>query len=338
MKLYRLRSLESFDGLEMCEEDSPVAGPYDVSIRIRATSLNYRDIAIARNEYGVGQIKPGIIPLSDGAGDIIAVGDKVRGFAVGDRVAGIFRQNWQGGPMPLRAVRADLGGNRDGVLAQQVVLHEESIVKLPKHLSYEEGATLPCAAVTAWSALHIGAPLLPGQTILVLGSGGVSIFALQIAKRLGANVIATTSSEEKAGKLRGLGADTVINYTAHPEWQHEVLAAAGGIGVDRVIETGGAGTLERSLQATAMHGRVVLIGVLAGPGSINPASILQKRLDVVGISTGSRDTFEQMNRAMEQWALHPVIDTVFPFEEARAAYDYLLSGKHLGKVVISGPA
>ncbi|WP_413723954.1 zinc-dependent alcohol dehydrogenase family protein [Sodalis sp. RH16] len=338
MKLYRLKTLTSFDGLEMCEEEAPTAGAHEVSIRIRATSLNYRDIAIARNQYGVGQIQPGIIPLSDGAGDIIAVGHQVRGFAVGDRVAGIFRQNWQGGPMPLRAVPADLGGNRDGVLAQQVVLYEEGIVKLPAHLSYEEGATLPCAAVTAWRALHDGTPLLPGQTILILGSGGVSVFALQMAKRLGANVIATTSSEEKAAKLRALGADTVINYAAHGEWQHEVLAATGGIGVDRVIETGGPGTLERSLQATAMHGRVVVIGVLAGPGTINPAPILQKRLTLTGISTGSRDMFEQMNRALEQWALHPIIDTVFPFEEARAAYDYLLSGKHLGKVVISGPA
>lgn len=338
MKLYRLSSLGNFDGLDIREEDAPTAGPYDVLVRMHAASLNYRDLAIARNEYGGGQLKPGIIPLSDGAGEIIAVGKRVRGFAVGDRVAGLFRQNWQGGPMPLRAVQADLGGNRDGVLAQQVAFNEESIVKLPAHLSYEEGATLPCAAVTAWSALHNGAPLMPGQTVLVLGSGGVSVFALQFAKHLGAKVIATTSSEAKAVHLKALGADTVINYTAHPEWQHEVMAATGGKGVDRVIETGGAGTLERSLQSTAMHGRIILIGVLSGPGAINPAPILFKRLQLTGISTGSRDMFEQMNLAMEQWGLHPVIDKTFSFAEVRTAYDYMYSGSHLGKIVISGIA
>jgi len=336
MKLYRLQSFNGFDGLTLQEGDISSPGPREVLIQVQATSLNYRDIAIARGEYGGAQPKLGIIPLSDGAGNITAIGNEVAGFAVGDRVTAIFRQNWLGGPMPLRAVHGDLGGSRDGMLAQAVVLNEESIVKFPPHLSYSEAATLPCAAVTAWHAFHAGtASLAPGQTVLVLGSGGVAIFALQFAKRLGANVVAITSSEAKVDMLCSLGADVVINYAHKPDWQQQVLSMTNGIGVDRVIETGGAGTLERSLMSTAAHGRVILIGVLSGPARIDPAPILLKRIELIGISTGSRDMFEQMNRAIGQWQLHPVINHTFDFEDAKSAYDYLAGGNHIGKVIIA---
>jgi NADPH:quinone reductase-like Zn-dependent oxidoreductase len=307
-------------------------------IRVAASSLNFRDIAIVRKEYG-GPLPPlGFVPLSDGAGDIAAVGARVRGFAVGDRVAGIFRQNWLGGKMPLRALDSDLGGSRDGMLTEAIALHEESIVKIPAHLSHQEAAALPCAAVTAWHALHAGEPVAPGQTVLILGSGGVSVFALQFASRIGARVIAISSSDPKLERLKSLGADDTVNYSQHSEWDKEVLRLTDGQGVDRVVEIGGAGTLARSMRSAAVNGRIVVIGVLAGQKDIDPSPILGRRLTVQAISTGSREMFDEMNRAMARWQLRPVIDKVFAFEQAREAYRHLAQARHFGKVVIAhGP-
>jgi NADPH:quinone reductase-like Zn-dependent oxidoreductase len=335
MRSYHVERFGGFDGLVIKEHAEPQAGPHDVLIRVAASSLNFRDIALIRGDYGGPLPPPGFVPLSDGAGDIVAIGARVRGFAVGDRVAGIFRQNWLGGKMPLRALASDLGGSRDGMLTQMIALHEEAIVKIPEHLSHQEAAALPCAAVTAWHALHTGEPVAPGQTVLVLGSGGVSVFALQFAKHIGARVIATSSSANKLDRLKSLGADDVINYAQFPDWDKEVLRLTEGHGVDRVIEIGGAGTLARSMRATAISGRVVVIGVLAGQKDIDPSIILGRRLTVQAISTGSREMFENMNRALAQWQLHPVIDKVFSFDGARDAYRYLAEARHLGKVVIA---
>jgi NADPH:quinone reductase-like Zn-dependent oxidoreductase len=334
MRSYFVDKFGGFDGIVMREVEEPRAGPREVLIRIAASSLNFRDLAIIRGQYGGPLPKPGFVPLSDGAGEIVARGPLVRGFEVGDRVAGIFRQNWLGGRMPLRALDSDLGGSRDGVLAEAIVLHEESIVKLPRHLSFQEGATLPCAAVTAWHALHAGEPISAGQTVLVLGSGGVSVFALQFAHELGARVIAMSSSDAKLERLRSLGADEVVNYNTHRDWDREVLRLTGGFGVDRVVEIGGAGTLARSMQASAINGRVVVIGVLAGDAKVDPSIILGRRLTIQAISTGSREMFEQMNRAIVHWRLNPVIDRVFAFNAAQEAYAYLAGAKHIGKVVI----
>jgi NADPH:quinone reductase-like Zn-dependent oxidoreductase len=337
MRCYQVEKFGGFDGLVARERAEPQAGPSEVLIRVAASSINYRDIALIEGHYGGPLPPPGFIPLSDGSGDIVAVGARVRGLAAGDRVAGIFRQNWLGGKMPLRALDSDLGGSRDGMLTETIALDQEAVVKIPEHLSHQEAATLPCAAVTAWHGLQAGEPLAPGQTVLVLGSGGVSVFALQFAKHSGARVIATSSSAAKLAKLKSLGADDVIDYSQHPEWDNEVLRLTGGAGVDRVIEIGGPGTLARSMRATAVLGRVIVIGVLAGGASVNPAPILGRRLTVQAISTGSREMFEAMNRAIARWQLRPVIDRTFAFDEAREAYRHLASAKHFGKVVIAHP-
>lgn len=318
----------------MADRPDPVVGPRDVLIRVMANSLNYRDLAIATGSYGGPRPKPDVIPVSDGAGVIVATGVDVTGYAPGDRVVGIFRQNWQGGAMPLRAAQSDLGGSRDGMLAELVALNEEAICKLPDYLSWSEAASLPCAAVTAWNGLTVGGTVMPGQSVLVLGSGGVSLFALQFAKHLGARVIATTSSAAKADRLRALGADAVVNYRETPDWGEAVRALTDGVGVDRVIETGGSGTLQQSITAAAVQARIVLIGVLAGAGRIDPLPILLKRLTIQAISTGSREMLEQMLSAMQAWGMHPVIDRSFAFEDARAAYAHLRSGTHFGKIVI----
>ncbi len=335
MRSYHLDRTGDFAGIVMREHPEPKPGPHDVLIRVHASSLNYRDIAMVLGTYGGPPPRPGTIPLSDGAGEIVAVGPAVRGYKVGDRVAGIFRQNWLGGKMPLRALDSDLGGSRDGMLTDMIALHEESIVRLPAHMSYEEAASLPCAAVTAWHALQAGELLVPGQTVLVLGSGGVSVFALQFAKHIGARVIASSSSKAKLARLKELGADDVIDYTATPDWDREVLRLTDGAGVDRVIEIGGPGTLARSMRSAAVMGRVIVIGVLAGDATVDPSPILLRRLTVQAISTGSREMFEQMNRAMSRWQMRPVIDKVFPFEAAPDAYRYLADARHFGKVVIA---
>lgn len=314
----------------------PTPGPGQVLVRVRAVSLNYRDLINLRKTAGreVG----GRIPTSDGAGEIVAVGPDVAAWKPGDRVAGCFFQTWIGGPFELRHHHADLGGTVDGLLAEHALLSADGIVRVPDFLSFREAATLPCAGVTAWAALVDRGNLQAGQTVLALGTGGVSIFALQIATALGAKVIVTSSSDEKLQRARELGAWQTVNYRTTPDWDKEVWKLTGKRGVDHVVEVGGPGTLEKSMQSVAAGGQIALIGVLTGFGpptaSLFPLLARNVRLD--GIYVGSREHFEAFNRFLIEKQVHPVIDRVFPFDDAVAAYDHLASGQHFGKVVIDG--
>ncbi len=334
MKVYELQSNAGIDALTLVDRPEPQPEAGQVLIRVRATSLNYRDLIVAEGTYGSGQKYP-LIPMSDGAGEVVAVGEGVTRVKVGDRVAGIFFQNWIHGQLTRQNMKWDLGGGIDGMLAEYVVLHQDCLVILPNHLSYEEGATLPCAAVTAWHALVTKGNITKGESVLLLGTGGVSIFALQFAKIHGARIIITSSSDEKLARAQELGADETINYKTTPEWEKKVYELSDHTGVDHVVEVGGAGTLPKSLQAVRVAGRISLIGVLSGRGGeVNPLPILFKVLTVQGIYVGSREMFEAMNQAISQHKIKPVIDKVFPFNEAREAYRYLQSGSHFGKVVI----
>jgi NADPH:quinone reductase-like Zn-dependent oxidoreductase len=263
------------------------------------------------------------------------VGSKATRFKPGDRVVASFFQNWIAGPIHSSAFRSALGGAIDGMLSEYVLLNEEGLVRIPDYMSFEEAATLPCAALTSWNALVSVARLTAGETVLVLGTGGVSIFALQFARMHGARVIATSSSDAKLVRLRELGAFGVINYKTTPDWDARVLEITGGGGADHIIEVGGAGSLPKSIRAVKLGGRISLIGLLAGGGQIDPMPMLLKGVTLQGIYVGSRAMFEEMNRAMEINDVHPVIDRLFPFTEARDAYHYLESGAHFGKVCIA---
>jgi NADPH:quinone reductase-like Zn-dependent oxidoreductase len=332
VKAYQIQNNSGIDALSLVDLSEPQPDYGQVLIKVRATSLNYRDTAVVQGAYP-GQKLP-VIPLSDGAGDVVAVGEGVTQVKVGDRVAGCFFQDWVAGKLTRQKIKSALGGAIDGMLAEFVVLNQEGVVLLPDHLSYEEGATLPCAAVTAWQALVTRGAIAAGETVLLLGTGGVSIFGLQFAKLHGARIIITSSSDEKLARARELGATETINYKTTPNWEEQVYELTQREGVDQVIEVGGAGTLERSLRAVRVGGRVSLIGVLAGAGEVNHTQILMKSIDVQGIYVGSREMFEAMNRAIALHQLKPIIDRIFPLAEAREAYHYLKSGTHFGKVVI----
>ena len=336
MKSYRIASYGSIDGLEMVEAVDPEPGRGQILVRVRACSLNYRDLIMIKGQYG-GDPKPGLIPLSDGAGEVVAIGEGVRRFRVGDRVAGCFFDDWWGGSLTPAAQKTARGGGIDGMLAELVLLSEGGAVAIPDGLSFDEAATLPCAALTAWCALFAFGALRPGETVLTQGTGGVSVFAIQFASRLGARVIATSSSDAKLERARALGAAETINYCSHPEWQEEVRRLTGA-GADLVVEVGGPGTFGRSMLAARTGGRIAVIGLLSGPGErIDPLLILRRRLRIEGILVGSTVLFEEMNQAIGAWEVRPVIDRVFPFEAARAAYAHLEAQGHLGKVVISLP-
>jgi NADPH:quinone reductase-like Zn-dependent oxidoreductase len=333
MRLYRLPKAESIDDLTLQEAPRPEPQRGQVLVRMHAWSLNYRDLMVATGRYGAGGTPPNLVPLSDGAGEVVEVGPGVRRVKPGDRVCPTFMQGWLGGEVIAEARQRALGGGVDGVLAEYVLADQEDLVHFPAHLSYEEAATLPCAAVTAWNALFGGRRLQPGETVLVLGTGGVSIFALQFARLAGARVIATSSSAEKLARARALGAAEGVNYREHPEWHRQVQKLTDGRGVDYVVEVGGAGTLPRSIAAARVGGEVALIGVLTG-GEIDPTPIMRRNVTLRGIFVGSREMFEAMNRAIAQHALRPVIDKVFPFEQAQDAYRHLQGASHVGKVVI----
>lgn len=320
---------KSTDELRAVEQPAPAAGPRDVVVRVRATSLNYRDQAVVAGQYFGGAVSRDTVPMSDGAGEVIAVGAAVSRFKPGDRVAATF---FQPGAPP-----AALGSPLDGVLREQVALNEDGMVAIPDHLSYEEAACLPCAAVTAWNALfRSGRPTKAGDTVLVLGTGGVSIAALQLARAAGARVIATSSSDEKVERVKALGASDVINYRRTPEWEQEVRRLTSGRGVDCVVEIGGAGTLARSMRSLARGGKIALIGFLAGrEGDTNPTPLMMTGSSLHGIFVGDREMFEEMNRAIIVNRITPVIDRVFPFDEAPAAYKFHASGAFVGKVVIT---
>jgi NADPH:quinone reductase-like Zn-dependent oxidoreductase len=329
------QGLEAWKLVEQPEPSSRLAS-HEVLVRLRAASLNYRDLMVARGHYG-GPVKQDLIPLADGAGEVVAVGAGVTRLGPGDRVATSYFPTWQGGPM-----RADYhqtsGGTyaNEGVLTELTVRAEAGLVKVPDHLSFEEASTLPCAGVTAWHTLMEPSPRHdPGATVLVLGSGGVSLFAAQFAHAAGLRVIATTSNADKARRLRALGVDEVIDYHATPEWQREVLRLTGGEGVDHVVEVGGAGTLPRSFEATKVGGTVSLIGMLTGVAAeVNPLPVLFRSLRFQGLSVGSVPMFEAMNRALARHRIAPVVDEVFPLERATAALARMEAGAHFGKIVI----
>jgi NADPH:quinone reductase-like Zn-dependent oxidoreductase len=334
MKIYELqKGATSLDGLVRADRPDPRPGPREIVIRVRATSLNYRDQMIVTGNYFGGPVSRNTIPLSDGAGEVAAVGAGVTRFKTGDRVAGTFFQGWISGPMVERFPA--LGNPLDGTLAEHIVLHEDGVVAIPPSISFEQAATLPCAGLTAWNALMVsGKPVKPGDTVLCLGTGGVSIAALQFAKAAGARVIVTSSSDEKIKRACILGASDGVNYKRFPDWEKEVLRLTGGRGADHIIENGGAGSLTRSFEVAAFGGKVALIGFLAGgKGDINPAILMMKSGAMVGIGVGSRAMFEDMNRAIEVNKIKPLVDKVFPFDQAADAFRCQAAGDFVGKVV-----
>ena len=311
-----------------------------VLIRVHAVSLNYRDLMVVKGQYNARMALPRI-PCSDGAGEVVAIGEGVGRVRVGDRVCGIFMQRWVDGPLTAERSKAALGGDVDGMLAEYALLAEDGVVRFPEHLSYEEAATLPCAGVTAWNALHhAGEPgdaAREGETIVIQGTGGVSVFALQFAKLMGTRVIGTSSSDAKLERARGLGLDGGCNYRARPEWWKWVSEETDGVGADRIIEVGGAGTFAQSLRAARVGGMVAQIGVLSGGAtteSLALTPILHKQLRVQGIYVGSRAMFDEMNTAIAEARMRPVVDRVFGFDEVREAFSYMDSGSHFGKIVI----
>jgi NADPH:quinone reductase-like Zn-dependent oxidoreductase len=333
MKAVELQGAFGIDSLQVVERPAPTPGPGKVLLRMRAWSLNFRDLLVVKGQYNP-KLKFPFVPLSDGVGDVAAVGEGVTRVKVGDRVAGCFVQGWLAGELTDAIFKTGLGGGPQGILAEQVVLSQEGIIHVPAHLTDEEAATLPCAALTAWHALVFEGRLKAGDTVLVQGTGGVSIFALQFARLLGARVIATSSSNDKLARVRQMGASDGINYKETPDWEDRVRELTGGAGADHVVEVGGAGTFNKSLKAVRIGGRIYLIGVLAGPGTVNIMPILMKNVRVQGIHVGSREMFEAMNRAIALHQLRPVVDRVFGFGEIREALKHMESGSHFGKVCL----
>jgi len=335
MRAYQLpKGGAGIDALVKVERPDPKPAYRQVMVKVKACSLNFRDLGIVRGTYRM-PVRENLIPLSDGAGEVIEVGPGVTRVKVGDHVAGCFFQRWLGGEAPADVHASALGGGIDGMLAEHAVLEEDGVVKIPAHLSLEEGATLPCAGVTVWNAMTEHAKLIAGQTVLLQGTGGVSIFGLQLARMMGIQVIITSSSDDKLARAKALGANHGINYKTTPDWEKAALGLTGGRGVDHVVEVGGAATLARSFGAIRVGGKITMIGGLSGPATeINPGLIFARRANVQGISVGSMQMFEAMSRAMAASGIKPVIDKVFPFDEAQAAYRHMASGAHFGKIVI----
>jgi NADPH:quinone reductase-like Zn-dependent oxidoreductase len=334
-KTFRTAGGPSIDDVTFDEVEVLPPGPGQVAVAIKAVSLNFRDLAVVTGRYPRRVTGPTVI-ASDGCGEVVSVGEGVTAFKSGDRVVGSFFQNWITGPFAREYGNSALGGAIDGVLTEQRVFDQAGLLRLPEHLSYAEGATLPCAGLTAWNALVPTAVVKPGDTVLLLGTGGVSIFGLQFAKLHGARVIITSSSDEKLERARRLGADETINYKKKPEWEKEVLRLTGGNGVDIVLEVGGAGTFPQSMTAVKASGQIVVIGVLTGVAGTVPLGLIGlQTLSVRGVYVGSVAMFQDMNRAIALHGLRPVVDRVFPFEETRDALRYLQSARHFGKVVIS---
>ena len=332
MKVWQIVGDGGIDTLEMAERPSPEPGPGQVRVRVRANSINYRDLNTVRAPGRMGLAFPRI-PNSDGAGDVAMVGAGVSGIAVGDRVAGCFFQNWAAGGISAAAMASAQGGPIDGMLAEEVVLNAHGVVPIPAQLDHAEAATLPCAALTAWSGLTVKGNLKAGDTVLLLGTGGVSIFALQFCTLMGARAIVTSKSDDKLARARAMGAWQTINYADTPDWESAVKDMTGGVGVDHVVEVGGGGTLAQSIEAVRIGGHIAMIGVLT-QGAVNPMPILRKSIRLNGIYVGSRAMFLDMNAAIEAGGLKPVIDRRFAFADAPDAYRCMEAAGHFGKIVI----
>jgi len=335
IRQYQFEQASSGYRIVMKEVPRPVAGDNEVLVRVRATSLNRRDLNMLRNDYDGEFGYAGTIPLSDGAGEVIAVGKDVSRFRAGDRVAGIFFEQWIGGAPSEAALLSDRGGNAGGMLSEIIVTHEGGLVSIPEHLSYEEAATLPCAAVTAWVGLFKRGRIEPGQYVLLEGTGGVSIFGLAFASALGAKPIITSSRDHKLERAMKMGAIGTANYRSNPDWHLEVKEISGGHGVDQVLDVGGRDTLAKALEILAYGGHIALIGGLSGYGSDLPTdAIMWINATASGVYVGSREDFEAMNAFISKHAVRPLIDRVFDFEEAPAAFEYMESGDFMGKIVI----
>lgn len=336
MKAYQVKAGAGIAGLELVERPSRDPGANEIRVRIDATSLNNRDLSFARGAFYSSPSYP-IVPLVDGCGEVIAVGAAVTRFKTGDRVITSYYPRWSDGALSAAKTAVSFGAQVDGTLAEEIVASEEAFVLAPRHLDPVAAATLTCAGVTAWNALFVAGAARPGATVLLLGTGGVSLWALQLAKAAGLRTIVTSSQDDKLDRVRVLGTDATINYQTTTEWQEQVLSLTDGIGADVVVEVGGEGTLTRSLKATGPGGTVVVVGRVSGSGgvSIEPGMLIGGAKRLVGVTAGSRDMLEQLVRFVEINHIVPVIDKVFPFHEAPAAYAYLSSQKHLGKVAIS---
>jgi NADPH:quinone reductase-like Zn-dependent oxidoreductase len=334
MKAYEIREF-GLNGLAVVDRPVPEPGPDQILIKMQAWSLNYRDLMTVTGRYNP-RLRMPQIPLSDGAGEIVSVGSEVKGFKTGDRVANTFFERWISGEGTDQEAATALGAGRDGVLAEYVVLHQDGVIAIPEHLTYAEAATLPCAAVTAWNALISNGRIKPGDIILTLGTGGVSVFALQFALLSGAQVIITSSSDEKLERARRLGASHTINYKQHADWGKIARRLSGGRGVDLVVELGGAGTFNQSVAALRRGGTLSLIGVLAQGSDINILPVLMNAICVQGIFVGSREVFSAINAAIALHQFHPVIDRTFGFDEFPEALRLMEAGGHFGKIVVSG--
>jgi NADPH:quinone reductase-like Zn-dependent oxidoreductase len=334
MKAYEINQF-GVDNLSLVEREEPKPAANEVLIRMHATSLNYRDLMMVEGSYNP-KLKMPLIPFSDGAGEVVEVGSEVTKWKTGDRVSPTVMQGWIEGGISFQKARTTLGGDLDGCLAEYRTFNETGLVRIPDHLSYEEAATLPCAAVTAYHALYVSGYLTSGDTVLLQGTGGVSIFGLQLASVYAAKTIITSSSDEKLERARKLGADELINYKEREDWDRAVLELTEKRGVEHIVEVGGAGTMQKSLNAVKMGGHIAVIGALSGGKSeVNPVTILMKSVKLQGIFVGSRQMFERLNQMLCQLPhLKPVIDKVFEFEDVKDALKYMKSGSHFGKIVV----
>ena len=333
MKAYEIQQF-GIENLALVERETPQPKESEVLVKFHAASLNYRDLMMIKGWYNP-KLKMPLVPFSDGAGEVVAVGESVTKWKVGDRVCPIFMQGWIDGEVDFQKARTALGGDIDGCLREFGAFDENGLVCIPDNLNYEEAATLPCAAVTAYHALFESGKLHANDTVLLQGTGGVSIFALQFASHFGAKTIITSSSDEKLNKAKELGADELINYKEREDWDKAVLELTEKRGVDSIVEVGGAGTMKKSVTAVKMGGHIAVIGVLSQGGEgINPVSLLQKSIKMHGIFVGSRKMFEDMNRLISANRVKPVIDKVFEFAEVKDALKYMESGAHFGKIVV----
>ena len=313
------------------DRPTPIAG--EVLVRMRASSLNYRDLMMVEGTYN-SRLKLPLVPFSDGAGEVVEVGEGVSRWKVGDRVCPIFMQGWVDGELDYSKSKSTLGGDLDGCLREYAAFNEAGLVRIPDHLSFEEAACLPCAGVTAWNALMVSGGLQKGDTVLCQGTGGVSLFALQFAKAAGAEVTITSSSNDKLERAKGLGADHVINYREREDWDTVALELTNKRGVDHVVEIGGPGTLQRSMRAVKTGGHIAVIGVVAGKGEFTNVPIFMKALKLIGVFVGSRVMFEDMNRFVTDKSIRPVVDSTFEFDQVRDALELMKSGGHFGKILV----